>query len=67
MKFKNIHVYSKAGFAKWLAGAKKEAADAKQAAQARTPARRSSTTSGCGGCHTFTPDKSSGYSRPEAR
>jgi cytochrome c oxidase subunit 2 len=64
MKFKNIHVLSKADFAKWLAGAKKEAAAAKAAAQAN-PGEAVFNSAGCGGCHTFTPAKSSGTTGPK--
>ena len=64
MKFKNIHVYSKERFATWLAGAKKEAAEAQQAAQAN-PGQAVFNSSGCGGCHTFTPAKSAGTAGPK--
>jgi cytochrome c oxidase subunit II len=64
MHFKNIHVLSKAAFADWLAKAKKEAADAKQAASAN-PGQAVFDSSGCSGCHTFTPAKSTGTAGPK--
>jgi heme/copper-type cytochrome/quinol oxidase subunit 2 len=64
MVFKNIHVLSKADFAKWLAGAKKEQADAQKEAQSN-PGQAVFNTSGCGGCHTFTPAKTSGTTGPK--
>jgi cytochrome c oxidase subunit 2 len=63
MHFKNIHVLSKADFATWLATAKKEAAAAKQSATAN-PGLAVFNSSGCGGCHTFTPASSSGKTGP---
>ena len=63
MVFRNIHVLSKAAFATWLAKAKQEAAAAKQAAQAN-PGEAVFNSAGCGGCHAFTPAKSSGTSGP---
>jgi cytochrome c oxidase subunit 2 len=63
MHFKNIHVLSKADFAKWLAQAKADAAKAKQQASAN-PGLSVFTTAGCGGCHTFTPAKTSGTVGP---
>ncbi len=63
MHFKNIHVISKAAFATWLKTAKAEAAKAKQQASAN-PGLAVFTNSGCGGCHTFTPAKSSGQTGP---
>lgn len=64
MHFANIHVYSKAKFAKWLAGAKAEAAKAKQEATAN-PGLAVFNNEGCGGCHTFTPAKTSGTAGPK--
>lgn len=63
MHFKNIHVLSKADFAKWLAGAKADAAKAKQQASAN-PGLAVFNDKGCGGCHTFTPAKASGKVGP---
>ncbi len=63
MKFKNIHVLSKAKFAEWLATAKQEAAEAKQTADSN-PGLAVFTSSGCGGCHAFTPAKSAGTAGP---
>jgi cytochrome c oxidase subunit 2 len=63
MHFKNIHVLTKPAFAKWLAKAKQEAAKAKQAATAN-PGLAVFNSAGCGGCHTFTPAKSSGTTGP---
>ena len=64
MFFKNIHVLPKAEFAAWLAKAKQEAADAQQAAQAN-PGQAVFASSGCGGCHAFTPAKTSGNAGPK--
>jgi cytochrome c oxidase subunit 2 len=64
MRAKNIHVYSKEEFAAWLTQAKKEAADAKKTAQSN-PGQAVFNTEGCGGCHTFTPAKSSGTAGPK--
>ena len=50
-------------FDKWLAGAKAEAAKAKQQASAN-PGRAVFNNAGCGGCHTFTPAKTSGKTGP---
>lgn len=63
MHFNNIHVLSKADFAKWLATAKADAAKAKQQAAAN-PGSAVFNNAGCGGCHTFTPAKSSGTTGP---
>jgi cytochrome c oxidase subunit 2 len=63
MHFKNIHVLSKPDFAKWLASAKADAAKAKQQA-ASNPGAAVFDKAGCGGCHTFTPAKSSGKTGP---
>ena len=63
MYFKNIHVLSKADFATWLAKAKQEAAEAKQTASAN-PGLAVFTGAGCGGCHVFTPAKTSGTAGP---
>jgi cytochrome c oxidase subunit 2 len=63
MHFKNIHVLSQDAFAKWLAGAKAEAAKAKQQAAAN-PGGAVFQSAGCGGCHTFTPAKTSGKTGP---
>jgi cytochrome c oxidase subunit 2 len=63
MHFPNIHVYSQEKFANWLAGAKKEAAQAKAQATAN-PGLAVFTSAGCGGCHTFTPAKTSGTVGP---
>jgi cytochrome c oxidase subunit 2 len=63
MHFKNIHVLSQKDFAKWLAGAKADAAKAKQQASAN-PGLAVFTNSGCGGCHTFTPAKTAGKVGP---
>jgi cytochrome c oxidase subunit 2 len=63
MHFKNIHVLSKAAFATWLAGAKADAAKAKQQAKAN-PGLAVFNNAGCGGCHTFTPAKSGGTTGP---
>jgi cytochrome c oxidase subunit II len=63
MHFKNIHVLSKADFAKWLTQAKADAAKAKQQASAN-PGLAVFTTKGCGGCHTFTPAKAAGKVGP---
>jgi cytochrome c oxidase subunit 2 len=64
MKFKNIHVLSKEAFASWLAKAKREASAAKQAAQAN-PGQAVFNSAGCGGCHAFTPAKSTGTTGPK--
>jgi cytochrome c oxidase subunit 2 len=64
MKFKNIHVLSKPDFEKWLAGAKKEAAEAQDEAQSN-PGQAVFNSAGCGGCHTFAPAKSSGTTGPD--
>jgi cytochrome c oxidase subunit 2 len=63
MHYKNIHVLSKADFAKWLAGAKAEAAKAKAEATA-SPGLAVFKDAGCGGCHVFTPAKSTGQTGP---
>jgi cytochrome c551/c552 len=63
MVFKNIHVLSQADFAKWLAGAKSEAAKAKAEARS-TPGLAVFNSSGCGGCHAFKPAKSVGAVGP---
>jgi cytochrome c oxidase subunit 2 len=63
MHFKNIHVLSKPAFAKWLASAKSDAAKAKAQASAN-PGLAVFNTSGCGGCHTFTPAKAAGKVGP---
>jgi cytochrome c551/c552 len=63
MHFKNIHVLTKPAFATWLAGAKADAAKAKAQA-ASNPGLAVFNTSGCGGCHTFTPAKASGKVGP---
>ena len=63
MHFKNIHVLSKVAFAKWLAGAKADAAKAKAQASAN-PGLAVFNSSGCGGCHTFTPAKAAGKVGP---
>jgi cytochrome c oxidase subunit II len=63
MHFKNIHVLSKAAFATWLVGAKADAAKAKAQAAAN-PGLAVFSTSGCGGCHTFTPAKAAGKIGP---
>ena len=65
MHFPNVHVYSQAKFAKWLAGAKQEAAKAKAQATANPGlAVFNSNVAGCGGCHTFTPAKATGSVGP---
>jgi cytochrome c oxidase subunit 2 len=63
MHFPNIHVYSQKKFAKWLAGAKADAAKAKQEASAN-PGLAVFNSAGCGGCHTFKPAKTSGTTGP---
>jgi cytochrome c oxidase subunit 2 len=63
MHFKNVHVLTRPAFAKWLAQAKQEAAKAKQTASAN-PGLAVFGTAGCGGCHTFTPAKTSGTTGP---
>ena len=63
MHFKNIHVLSQAAFDKWLTQAKALAEKVRQRRR-RLPASPSSTVRGCGGCHTFTPAKSSGTTGP---
>jgi cytochrome c oxidase subunit 2 len=63
MHFTNIHVLSQADFDKWLATAKADAAKAKAQATAN-PGLAVFNSSGCGGCHTFTPAKASGKVGP---
>jgi cytochrome c oxidase subunit 2 len=63
MHFKNIHVLSQADFDKWLAGAKADAAKAKQQA-ASNPGLAVFNNAGCSGCHTFTPAKAAGKVGP---
>jgi cytochrome c oxidase subunit II len=63
MHFKNIHVLSGPAFNKWLKSAKADAAKAKQQAAAN-PGLAVFTDAGCGGCHTFTPAKTSGKVGP---
>jgi cytochrome c oxidase subunit II len=63
MHFKNIHVLSQADFDKWLTTARAEAAKAKAEAT-QTPGLAVFNNAGCGGCHTFTPAKSSGKTGP---
>src|SRR5664279_1225225 len=63
MHYKNIHVLTQAAFATWLAGAKADAAKAKAQAKAN-PGLAVFNSGGCGGCHTFTPAKSSGKVGP---
>ncbi|MDT4936416.1 MAG: cytochrome c oxidase subunit, partial [Pseudonocardiales bacterium] len=63
MHFKNIHVLSQADFDKWLTAAKAEAAKAKALAK-KSPGLAVFNNSGCSGCHTFTPAKSSGTTGP---
>jgi cytochrome c oxidase subunit II len=64
MVFRNIHVLPKAEFDAWLAKAKQEQAAAKQAAQAN-PGQAVFASSGCGGCHAFTPAKTTGNAGPD--
>ena len=66
MKFKNIHVYSKERFATWLAGAKKEAADAK-AGRAGQPRPGGLQLLGLRRLPHVYAGQVDGYSRPEAR
>jgi cytochrome c oxidase subunit 2 len=66
MHFKNIHVLSKAAFAKWLAGAKADAAKAKKEASSN-PGLAVFNSAGCGGSHTFTPAKSGGQAGPSLK
>jgi cytochrome c oxidase subunit 2 len=63
MHFKNIHVLGAAAFATWLKAAKADAAKAKQQATAN-PGLAVFNTSGCAGCHTFTPAKATGKVGP---
>jgi cytochrome c oxidase subunit 2 len=64
MVFKNIHVLTKPAFAKWLAGAKADAAKA-QAEAKRSPGLAVFNSSGCGGCHAFKPAKAAGAVGPD--
>jgi cytochrome c oxidase subunit II len=63
MHFTNIHVLSKADFDTWLSAAKADAAKAKQQAGAN-PGLAAFNDKGCGGCHAFTPAKTSGKVGP---
>jgi cytochrome c oxidase subunit 2 len=63
MHFKNIHVLTPQAFAKWLVGAKAEAAKAAQAAHAN-PGLAVFNDAGCGGCHTLAAAKSTGKTGP---
>jgi cytochrome c oxidase subunit II len=63
MHFKNIHVLSQSAFATWLAGAKADAAKAKQQANSN-PGLAVFNSKGCGGCHTLAAAKSNGTTGP---
>ena len=63
MAFRHIRVLSKPDFAKWLATAKREAAQEIEEAKAK-PGLAAFRDSGCGGCHTFAPAGTSGSTGP---
>jgi cytochrome c oxidase subunit II len=63
MHFPNVHVLSKEEFAKWLADAKAEAAKAR-AESTSSPGLAVFKEAGCGGCHAFTPAKTTGTTGP---
>jgi cytochrome c oxidase subunit II len=64
MVFKNIHVLTKSAFARWLAGAKRDAAKAQEETK-RSPGLAVFNSAGCGGCHTFKPAKAAGAVGPD--
>ena len=67
MHFKNIHVLSQARLRQVAAGRPRPTPRRPARAGGEDPGLAVFNGSGCGGCHTFTPAKSSGHDGPVAR
>ena len=64
MHFKNIHVLSQAALRQVAAERQGRRGRGKQQAAQANPGLAVFNSAGCGGCHTFTPAKSSGTTGP---